>query len=257
MSGPGEGARRSGGKPGPSPSPPLRFPARRSPPLRRCPRLRLRAALAHHYGRRRAAQDPVSEEGTAGNREGGERGGPGEAGRALRARGARPGRGGGGERGESERGREGAEGSGSGPGRGAGGAAEGRRDRAGGFGEKTGESGAGAVVTGGWSGSAAVGGQSRCSARGHIPPRAGAGGAGRGGPCSGPLRARRGESSLCCACGGWDGERRKTRLLIAGRGGKKEKKCFFLQCFTVWFNNSLLGPGKINNCILAASLVTV
>lgn len=60
-SGCGVGTWRGGeterGQPGPSPSPSLRLPARRSPPLRRCPRPR--AELTHHYGRRRAAPDPL------------------------------------------------------------------------------------------------------------------------------------------------------------------------------------------------------
>lgn len=67
VSGPGEGARRSGGSRGPHPHLPFAS-LRGGAPLRRCPRVQLRAALAHHYGRRRAAQDPVSEEGTAGKR---------------------------------------------------------------------------------------------------------------------------------------------------------------------------------------------
>lgn len=86
-SGCGVGTWRGGeterGQPGPSPSPSLRLPARRSPPLRRCPRPR--AELTHHYGRRRAAPDPVSGEGAAGRR--GLRGRAGRCGAGPRGRG--------------------------------------------------------------------------------------------------------------------------------------------------------------------------
>lgn len=67
-SGCGAGGETERGAPGPSPAPSRRAP---EPPSARLPRLR-----AHQYGRRRAAQDPVSEAGPgrAGPRRG--RGGP-------------------------------------------------------------------------------------------------------------------------------------------------------------------------------------
>lgn len=87
-SGCGVGTWRGGeterGQPGPSASPSLRLPARRSPPLRRCPRPR--AELTHHYGRRRAAPDPVSGEGAGGDRGAGQGdAGPGRGGGEVRA----------------------------------------------------------------------------------------------------------------------------------------------------------------------------
>lgn len=212
-------------------------------PLRRCPRARLRrAALAHHHGRRRAAQDPVSGEGAAGWAAGPGRSGA-EAG--MRSRGAGPGpRGVPGElRGPSgtERVRQGRE---RGPGRGSGSGAWPARRRRCSHPRKT-RAGRGWTrrVTGSITGASGARPRRFGDAGGGPKPSPGGTGCPRAPPAR---RSRRWESSLCSAGGGWDGERRES-----GRDRSS------LQRVTLWFNNRVSGPAERNNCVLAVSLRAV